>query len=592
MMNISNPKMSVESLESILEPSSNGHIQEKLIILKPKEDNIDIQKKILLPPRKTSLKKTSVIVEYPPEDNLMILKDKLDISQINTLTTSLFETLDQDLILKEKDLKPFWTKQSKEISEKLWLPTKIDYVDSVLTYLKTSSKHIPMGQSWFSIEQKHHQKQNLSMTSCPSLQFSLPDSMAYEVIQSKKKSKTPSLKTLKGRFLPTQDQKDQIQLMMEQSHWYYNFFVSVIKNRYGDLKKLKTLSYYSIRDLLSQYDYIEESDDNRYFKLRDNKEDKKQIKPPWWTNVFTRIPRGVAKKISQNINSMISNYHNKNINDFELKFKSKKKSNFDFILFEDSYFPAFFKEIKSQYWFTNRRGKKQKSTFKELINESQLKGFEVVYDKIKDHYYFHYPVDYHFYPKDDRRNESQINFVSSEDKNRITSLDPGIRKFLVGYDPNGIINIIGNGANKDIIPLLYKVDKNKGKTILWRKIKNKISEMHWKTISFLTRNYDKIMIPNFKISKMVKGKKLGKMTKRMLYMYSFHSFLEKLKFKCRNTNKKLFIVNEDYTSKTCTNCGHLNDIKTSEIYECKKCKLIIDRDINASRNILIKNIIT
>jgi len=593
MMNISNQKMSVESLESIQELSLNGHTHEKSLLLKPKVDNIDIQKKILLPPRKTSLKKTSVIVEYPPEDNLTILKDKLDILQIDILTTSLLETLDQDLILKEKDLKPFWTKQSKEISEKLWLPTKIDYVDSVLTCLKTSSKHIPMGQSWFSIKQKHHHKLNSSTISCPSSLFSHLDSMDYEVIQSKKKSKIPSLKTLKGRFLPTQEQKEQIQLMMDQTRWYYNFLISIIKDRYRDLKNLKSVSYYSIRDLLSEYDYIEESDDNRYFKLRENKENKKQIKPSWWSNVFTRIPRGVAKKISQNINSMLSNYHNKNINNFELKFKSKKKSNFDFILFEDSSFPAFFKEIKSQYWFTNRKGKKQKSTFKELINETQPKGFEVIYDKMKDHYYFHYPVDYNFYPKDDRRNESQINFVSSEDKNRITSLDPGIRKFLVGYDPDGIINIIGEDANKEIIPLLLEIDKSKNitKTNLWRKIKNRISEMHWKTISFLTRNYDKIMIPNFKISQMVKGKKLGKMTKRMLYMFSFHSFIEKLKFKCLNTNKKLYIVNEDYTSKTCTNCGHLNDIKTLEIYKCKECNLIIDRDINGSRNIMIKNII-
>jgi len=304
--------MFVESLESIQELSLNGHIQEKLPILKPKADNIDIQKKILLPPRKTSLKKTSVIVEYPPEDNLTILKDKLDISQIDILTTSLLETLDQDLILKEKDLKPFWTKQSKEISERLWLPTKIDYVDSVLTYSKTSSKHIPMGQSWFSIKQKHHHKQNSSTISCPSSLFSHLDSMDYEVTQSKKKSKIPSLKTLKGRFLPTQEQKEQIQLMMDQTRWYYNFFISVIKDRYRDLKKLKSVSYYSIRDLLSQYDYIEESDDNRYFKLRENKENKKQIKPSWWSNVFTRIPRGVAKKISQNINSMLSNYPTKN----------------------------------------------------------------------------------------------------------------------------------------------------------------------------------------------------------------------------------------------------------------------------------------
>jgi transposase len=73
-------------------------------------------------------------------------------------------------------------------------------------------------------------------------------------------------------------------------------------------------------------------------------------------------------------------------------------------------------------------------------------------------------------------------------------------------------------------------------------------------------------------------------------MFSFHRFLEKLKFKCENTNTKLYIVTEEYTSKTCTFCGVINNVGSSEIYKCKECKSVIDRDVNASRNILIKNL--
>jgi hypothetical protein len=78
---------------------------------------------------------------------------------------------------------------------------------------------------------------------------------------------------------------------MEQSRWYYNFLVSVIQKKYGDLKKLKSLSY--------------------YFQSRIDKNNKNQIYPPWWDKPHTRLPRGVAKKLSQDINSMLSNYHNK-----------------------------------------------------------------------------------------------------------------------------------------------------------------------------------------------------------------------------------------------------------------------------------------
>ncbi len=90
---------------------------------------------------------------------------------------------------------------------------------------------------------------------------------------------------------------------------------------------------------------------------------------------------------------------------------------------------------------------------------------------------------------------------------------------------------------------------------------------------------------------MVKGHKISKMTKRLLYMFSFCSFNLKLKYKCDTYKKKLIIVDESYTSKTCGNCGMLNDVGGSEVYVCEGgCKITIDRDVNGSRNILLKNI--
>lgn len=353
------------------------------------------------------------------------------------------------------------------------------------------------------------------------------------------------------------------------------------------MKKLKSVSYYSIRDLLSKYDYIEESGENRYFQQRTS-DTKKQICPPWWENPHSRLPRGVAKKLSQNINSMLSNYHHKNTKDFDLHIKSKK-SETQFVLFEDEHYPSFIRNISSSYWYTDKKGKKKRNSFKDLCSQTDPKGLEIIYDKIKDHYYFCYPVDYHFYPEDDRRNESQACFVSQDNRDRVISLDPGVRKFLVGYDPTGKIVGIGEGANKELIPALYEVDQTKD-PMAWRKIKNRIKEMHWKAISYLTRNYDCILIPDFRISGMVRKKTIGRMTKRLLYMYSFYSFIEKLRFKCRNTKTALYIVGEEYTSKTCTRCGKINNVGSSEVYKCDDCHLRIDRDVCGSRNIMIKNL--
>lgn len=402
------------------------------------------------------------------------------------------------------------------------------------------------------------------------------------------------VRTLKGRLLPTNEEEKQLQVMMEQSRWYYNFLVGAIRSHYSKEQMIQkgSFSEYAIRDLLTSYVYKEEEKDNilhRFFEERQDKEtNTEQVHPPWWSSVHSRLPRGVSKKMTQNLNSMISNYIEGNIRDFELRCRSVKKTPNEFLLFEDKCFPVFLRNIKGQYWFTGKRGRKQRCSFQDLINQTDPRGVEIIYEKATGKYFFNYPVDVNFYPEGDRRNENQVPLMSSKG-GMIISLDPGVRKFMVGYDPHGKVVFVGKDAHKEIIPLLQEAQENNNK-VLWRKIKNKIEELHWKTIQYLMIHYDHIIIPDFKVSKMLKGKKLNKQTKRMLCMYSFHSFMMKLKYKCEKNKKKLYVVNESYTSKTCTLCGKINEIKGAEVYKCKGCGNEVDRDVNGSRNILIKNL--
>jgi len=50
------------------------------------------------------------------------------------------------------------------------------------------------------------------------------------------------------------------------------------------------------------------------------------------------------------------------------------------------------------------------------------------------------------------------------------------------------------------------------------------------------------------------------------------------------------VCTEEYTSKTCGRCGSLNKVGSKEIFICNKCNLVLDRDVNGARNILIKQI--
>ena len=72
----------------------------------------------------------------------------------------------------------------------------------------------------------------------------------------------------------------------------------------------------------------------------------------------------------------------------------------------------------------------------------------------------------------------------------------------------------------------------------------------------------------------------------------FYKFKERLLFKATEKNKRIVMVNEAYTSQTCSFCGIIYKPGCSKVYECKNCNKCIDRDINASKNILMKGILS
>jgi putative transposase len=416
--------------------------------------------------------------------------------------------------------------------------------------------------------------------------------MDSEVIPSKGKSKKPlkKFKTLKMRLFPNEEEIVKIQDSLTQYRWYYNASINIINTHYGsELTKNSKYSSISIRDLINKYEYSESIEDDKITReFKYNEEKKKPSVPAWWsTKPHSRLPRGAYNKFTSSLNSAISNYKNGNISHFNIKFRSKKNPT-DYLNYEDKGYPSFINDIKSVYWFRNNKRKRTKISLKEINKTSSKRGFEIIYEKGTGKYFLHYPVECDWFPEEDKRNENQV--ALSQSGNRIIALDPGIRKFQVGYDPRGESIFFGEGAQERLINLLYRIDKSENTYFLWKKVKNLVDEMHWKTINYLIKNYDIILLPDFRISQMIKGYKLKKITKRLMVMYSFHRFKEKLQYKCGIYNKKLLIVDESYTSCTCGRCGHINKTGGKEEFNCSMCDLKMDRDVGGSRNILLKNI--
>ena len=65
-----------------------------------------------------------------------------------------------------------------------------------------------------------------------------------------------------------------------------------------------------------------------------------------------------------------------------------------------------------------------------------------------------------------------------------------------------------------------------------------------------------------------------------------------IKYKAENQGKVFYKIGKFYpSSKTCSCCGASKNLTLSDrVYRCNNCSLVIDRDINASINILSEGI--
>ena len=68
---------------------------------------------------------------------------------------------------------------------------------------------------------------------------------------------------------------------------------------------------------------------------------------------------------------------------------------------------------------------------------------------------------------------------------------------------------------------------------------------------------------------------------------SWSQFFARLQAKAEEAGRQVVRVNPAYTSQTCSACGHRQPMPLSvRVYECPHCGLMLDRDHNASKNIL------
>ncbi|NQV78708.1 MAG: transposase [Lutibacter sp.] len=364
------------------------------------------------------------------------------------------------------------------------------------------------------------------------------------------------IKCKKVILIPTIKQKKLLLGWLNSVRIMYNDTIRYIKYRYWNNMKTTT-SFISLRKELR-------SKKLNLIKIYDTP---------------THILDSGIKLASISYKSAFTNCRNGNIKHFNIRYLKEKK---------DTHIMG----IEQQYFSKNticvrKLGKK-------LLNKSNIsydeinKDCKLHYCKLNNKFTLLVPVEQ---PKYER-----------VENNDYISIDPGVRTFLTGLSNNNHFEICNNMyvESKKILKKIdksekYIKDNKKCKNrcrLLRNKLKNKITDLHWKSINYLiNQNKNTIIIGKWSTKSCISRKgSLNKMLKRVCSSLRYYDFLQKLDYKSKCHNINLKIQDEAYTSKLCSVCGKINNkLGSSKVFKCTNCNLLYDRDMNSCRNILMRS---
>lgn len=405
--------------------------------------------------------------------------------------------------------------------------------------------------SWFKIEESDEQH-NIS--------FNTEQQYYYD------DNDTDIMKSKQVILILNSEQKKIINSWLNTYAKVYNETLKYIKKSYENTKKLM-LNWMKVRQEIKQ------ERDNIISKYSLSKNKKIQV----------HDADNAIKEACKNYKAAITNYKKCNIKYFRMRYwkqnKMKKIMGLESNNFKSgSIRKKILGDVKGYY-----NGKKIK--FSDINKDCKLS-----YDKLLNRYTLYVPE------------KADIN-NNITNRNKVISLDPGIRTFMTGISEKKAIKI-GDGVTEKLKRILRRKDnimknkeipqkiKKKNERLCNKKIYNLTNDLHWQSLNYLTKNYENIFIGNMSTKEIISNdKNLEKITKRLGCALRLYEFRMRLKYKCSITNTKYKIVNESYTSKTCSICGNIkNDLGGLKLYSCENCGLKIDRDVNGARNIYLRNI--
>ena len=559
---------------------------------------------------------------YPeclPKNNwatLLEILSKYNFTVPNTLLNKIHtQILLKELTIKTNEFKPFWNPSYDELTKHLLLPRIIDPKIIVIHKKGTNKRFLTANKI-------RVQDEEMDKTYFKLSQSTVVDKWRNEVVGEN------MLKTLKIRLKVNAEQRKTFNEWFNTSNYVYNRTVSCINDgediHFNDLRdklvtentKKNNTEYVTLANNIKLYreekrkqqnllkkipktettaiNLLIQSAEEKYQKEKEKlntikkslKSSKNENIREWETNTPKEIRAGAVNDVCKAYKTAFANLKLGHIKHFRLGFRKKNESNKCLLLPKSSIAnnggiltiaKTFLKSSKISM------GKKTIKKHRNLVIEHDCRLV-----KQKNEYWLFVPVP----------------VVAAEKKEPLNycGIDPGVKTFMTCFGNNGCIEYkykegVLQKLDKKINYLTDRRRTDRGRVRkkkinkLEKRKESLVDELHWKTINNLLKMNDFIFYGDIKSHNIVKNGKNHTLNTDMNNL-KFFKFKQRLLFKSIEKGKKVFEVNEQYTTQTCSFCGSMYRPGLSRVYECKNCEKHIGRDVNASKNILMKGIRT
>ena len=528
---MSNREKQQLSLEFISELCPNGNKKAKFKPSKRRQDKDDT----ILSPTKENLSHQLEIQLFMPVSaaggSKKTSPGKSRQSRKDIPAQKLSAKLEGDSTSKEKNFWPYWNESCQEISEQLLSLTKTDWQDSGSIGLTGSVSNLTV-KSWFSTRQTFLQKQKWLKTSLLSSTVSQADCPDSESIK---------LRSRKIKIYPRPELKKIWNKWIAACRYCFNQAIAYQKEN-GQIGKIK------LRNIIMQSSL-----------------------PEWVKETPCHIRQNAIFDAHQAYNaSKDCQFRSCHASRQTMKFNH---SNFA----QGKWYPSVTKGLE----FESSEPIPLKNAYAtQLIKSKSGEWFAVFLNEV----------------------EQEV----ENSHNNLISLDPGVRTFLTGFDGQKFIEIGAKDMGKInrlcsyLDDLMSRISQSKGHqksqmrkaaSRLRTRLRNLVDECHKQTAHYLTKNYGMILLPTFETSEMTKKnkRKIRTKTARQMLTWSHYRFKQVLKNKAELSGCQVVDVTEEFTSKTCTKCGHVHQkLGGSKVFKCPECGHTLNRDFNGALGIMLK----